>query len=157
MDEYERRTQRWDTLFPTGGDLYALALGVVGIILVIVALVAHNDGVILAGLIGVYFIGTCLWVTLTPARHVEEDPTGRVSFTSRSRTLVVEPGQLEAVTSLAGFNANRLIPMLVRANNGKIRFKPPGGTCDELWEALERTNPEARLASPHPWLFRSRG
>jgi hypothetical protein len=154
MDEHEHRTQRWDTLFPTGGDLYALALGVIGIILIIVALVAHNDAVILAGLIGVYFVGACLWITLTPARHVEVDATGRVSFTSRSRTLIVEPGQLKAVTSVAGFNANRLIPMLVRTNNGKIRFKPPTGTSDELWEALERANPQARLASPHPWLFR---
>jgi len=157
MDQHQGSVRRWDTLFPTGGDLYALALGVIGIFLIIVALVAHNDAVILPGLIGLYFVGACLWVTLTPARHVQVDGTGRVTFSSRTRTLVVEPGELEAVTSRAGFNANRLIPMLVRSKNGKIRFKPPPGTCDELWEALARANPEARLASPHPWLFRQSG
>jgi hypothetical protein len=154
MDQHQGSVRCWDTLFPTGGDLYALALGVIGIVVIIVALVAHNHAVIFPALIGLYFVGACLWVTLVPARHVQVDSTGRVTFTSRTSTLVIEPGELEAVTSLAGFNANRLIPMLVKSKSGKIRFKPPPGTCDELWEELKRANPEARFASPDPWLFR---
>lgn len=155
MENTLERPQVWETLFPTGGDLYALGIMVFGVLIVVVAAIVAHDigfgGAAFIGLSGLWFIGAPLWSIFAPARRVEVDSTGKATFIRRNRRLVIEAGELTSITTS---DANRVMPMLVTASSGTIRFKPPAGTCDQLWQALARSNPQARLANPHSYPFR---
>lgn len=128
-----------------------MGFGAVGLVLIAIGAVGPEWGALA---IGAYFVAVSLWVTLVPSRSVVIDRQGRAVFCRRGRTLVVEPGELEAIKTPLFANANRWLPLVVKARQGKLHFKPPVGTCGELWTALAEVNPSARLVDPHPWLGR---
>lgn len=149
----------WSAYFPTASDLMAIGAGLFGVVLlVIVPILAIGAGyvwgVVIGCVIGLGMIGGGLWTLFAPARRVEVDAEGVATFTSRRRSLVVAPGELESISvaqPLGARDRGGQSPMLVVARRGQIRLQTPAD-CQGLFRVLGENNPQAQLDRARDWL-----
>ena len=114
---------------------------------------AQTEGIVILWFVGLWFVGGATWIVVSPCRHVSVDHAGTAVFTTRRRTLVVEPGALVSITRPAALKFNPVMSMRVRTASQMIRYRAPVGSCDDLWSALSRANPHAQITSPHAWIY----
>lgn len=150
----------WITPNLTGSDLVGSLLVVAGPVAIAYAIsqVFVQPSVFAAGVVtGVGWIAEGVVLMVGPARRLEAFDDGAFSLVKRRRTLHVSPGELRAIRPFFIGDWWRAAPMRVLTVSGSILYKPPPGEQDEVWSYLSRTNPHAKLASPHGWLTRWRG
>ncbi len=141
----------WETLFPTVGDLYSIAMTVLFLLFGVVGLlvtVKSRSGWGFYLFAAACFAAACfaLWSLVFPARRVEIDASGTATFMRRNRKLIVQPGQLISINKMTG-DWYGLSPFRVVATSGSISFSSPQGVDETLWAELEKWNPDATVSS----------
>ncbi|MFI5035454.1 MAG: hypothetical protein ACHQFZ_04545 [Acidimicrobiales bacterium] len=155
-----RPVKVWTTPRLTGSDLIGSLLIMAGPVVIAFAMsqvFAQPDVFAFGIIIGVVWIAEGLMLTLGPARRLEAFDDGSINLIKRRRTLHIPPGELRTVRPFVITDWWRAAPMRVRAVSGAILYKPPPGEQDDVWILLGRTNPEAKLSSPHGWFTKRRG
>ena len=141
--------REWRTRLPSGSDFIALAAVLVGVASFVVAAI---EAIAVLWFVGVWFLASGSWIA-SPCRRVAIDDAGTAVFTRWRRTLTVEPGALRSITRPAVLKYNPVMSMRVASDAGTIRYRAPVRSSDDLWAALASANPDARLMSPHAWLY----
>ena len=110
----------------------------------------HVSGGVLVAVVGLVLVGEGTVVLLFTAREVVRDCDGRVCFTSWRRTLCVAPGELKSIRCI-WLDPNRLAPMMIRSNVGRILIFPRIPDAKGLFDAMRQLNPQATVTSPIPF------
>jgi hypothetical protein len=137
--------------FPVIFYVVGVIIGVVAVALAPSVLTStqpdHTSGGVTFIICGVGFVAECGFYLIAPAWRVEELEGGHFIFHARRRTLRVAPGAVRSVRCI-WIDPNRLLPMRLRSNSGRILIAPRIGDVEGLYKALADANPGADITSP---------
>jgi hypothetical protein len=137
------------TLYIASAIALGLLLDMIGALLIYYG-VAHGTIVFIVGLAPLAF-GVML--LLVPANIVSTETGTTFTVSSRTRSLVIAPGELRRIACV-WIDPGRLLPMRLTATQGTIFLSPRFKGTLAMFEALQNANPHALITTPTPWTYR---